>query len=240
MNRRIIVTAIILVAIVVMSVPQPMRAADPQPAGWPLARGAYWVYAGSVTWFNTDTQEEVEESVTWRVEVTDVVQRDHVTGYVLKGSLDDLAAYESGATPADHVIIQVGVDKFYASNGDAITRLKAGDSADDALVGLIMPELQLLDLPLYKDKVFGDPQQITRPDRMYAWWVTDVGPADLTGIRGTPDGLAPERCTVSMVTIGGSTVQEFVPGLGIVQYTYQHNGTPAAAAMRLVEYHSGQ
>jgi len=88
--------------------PQMANAADPSSGGWPLAKGAYWVYEGNVTWFNTDTQQEVKEKVTWKVEVTGVVQRDHVTAYVLKGALDDLANYEAGAKPGDYVIIHVG------------------------------------------------------------------------------------------------------------------------------------
>lgn len=240
MSKRHRWCAIILAAVMVVSLPVLAGAAGPQPSDWPLAKGASWVYAGSVTWFDTDTQQEVKESITWQVEVTDVVQRDHVTGYVLKGALDELAEYEPGAAPAEHVIIQVGADKFYASNEDALARLRAGDTADDALVDLILPEMQLLELPLYKDKVFGDPQQITRPDRMYAWWVTDAKPADVSGIKGAPSGLATDQYTLSLMTIGSSTTLEFVPGLGIVQYTYMHHGTPAAASMRLVEFRSGQ
>jgi hypothetical protein len=220
--------------------PQVVSAADPSSGDWPLAKGAYWVYEGNVTWFNTDTQQEVKEKVTWKVEVTDVVQRDHVTAYVLKGALDDLANYEAGAKPGDYVIIQVGADKFYQANNDALMRLTAADNADDPLVGLIMPELQLLELPLYKGKVFGDPQQITRPDHMYAWWVTDVKPADVTGIQGVPSGTATDQYVLSLMTTSDNTTQAFVPGLGIVQYSYVHNGTPAEAAVRLVEFHAGQ
>jgi hypothetical protein len=240
MSKLSIASVIVLVAALAISLSQPARAAGPQTPDWPLAKGAYWIYTGSVTWFNTDTQQQVEETVTWKVEVTDAVQRDHVTGYLVKGSLDDLAGYERGATPVDHVIIQVGADKFYAASEDALARLRAVDSGDDVLVDLIVPELQLLELPLSIDKVFGDPQQITRTDRMYAWWVTDAKPADVSGIAGAPAGLTAEQYTLSLKTIGDSTTLEFVPGLGIVQYTYAHYGTPAAASMRLVEYHPGQ
>lgn len=240
MSKRHSACAIMLAVVMVACLPVPAGAAGPQPSDWPLAKGAAWVYAGSVTWFDTGTQQEVEESITWQVEVTDVVQRDHVTGYVLKGALDELAGYEPGAAPAEHIIIQVGADKFYASNEEALARLRAGDTADDALVDLILPEMQLLELPLYRDKVFGDPQQITRPDRMYAWWVTGAKPADVSDIKGAPSGPATDQYTLSFVTIGSSTALEFVPGLGIVQYTYLHHGTPAAASMRLVEFRAGQ
>ncbi len=240
MSKRSIITVIATLTAVAMSLPQLVSAVGPQPADWPLAKGAYWVYDGNVTWFNSDTQQEVKDTITWKVEVTDVVQRDHVTAYAMKGSLDDLAGYEAGATPADHVIIQVGADKLYDSNVDALMRLQAQDNADDPLVGLVAPELQILELPLFEDKVFGDPQQITRPDRMYAWWVTGTKPAHLTGIEGAPSGMAATQYTLNLATTSDNTTLEFVPGLGIVQYTYVHNGTPAAASMRLIEYHPGQ
>ncbi len=241
MSKRSIIAVIAILAVVgLSSMPQPVGAADPQIAGWPLAKGAYWVYQGDVTWFNADTQQEVKDTITWKVEVTDVVQRDQNTGYAMLGSLDDLASYEAGATPASNVIIQVGVDKYYTSNADALARLRDKDNADDVLVGLIMPELQILDLPLFKGKVFGDPQQITRPDHTYAWWVTDEKPADLAGIEGVPSGMTANQYTLNLTTTGDNTTLEFVPGLGIVQYTYEHNGTPASASVRLVEYHPGQ
>lgn len=182
----------------------------------------------------------ITETVTWKVEVTDVLQRDHVTACVLKGALDDLAGYEAGAKPGDYVIIQVGADKYCQANNDALMRLTAADNADDPLVGLIMPELQLLELPLCKDKVFGDPQQITRPDHMYAWWVTDVKPADVTGIQGAPAGTVADQYVLDLMTTSDNTTQAFVPGLGIVQYSYVHTGTPAEAAERLVEFYGGQ
>ncbi len=75
---------------------------------------------------------------------------------------------------------------------------------------------------------------------MYAWWVTGVKPADVTGIQGVPSGTATDQYVLSLMTTSDSTTQEFVPGLGIVQYFYLHNGTPAEAAVRLVEFHAGQ
>mgnify|MGYP000433420163 CR=1 FL=1 len=227
----------IIVAIVV-SVPLAANAEAPLAAGWPLDRGATWIYEGSVTWYNAETDQAVTQDVTWQVEVIEVVRRAHVTGYLLRGALDDLADYEAGAAPAEHVIIQVGADKFYASNQDALARLRA-NVADDVLADLIQPELQVLELPLRPDQVFGDPQQITRTDRMYAWWVTDVKATDVTGIKGIPSGLSADQYTLSLRTLGDSTTLEFVPGLGIVQYRYEHYGTPAAVSVRLVEYHAG-
>ncbi len=133
-----------LLVTLVAFAPHMANAADPSSGGWPLAKGAYWVYEGNVTWFNTDTQQEINEEVTWKVEVTDVVQRDHVTAYVLKGALDDLANYEAGAKPGDYLIIQVGADKYYQANNDALMRLTAADNVDDPLVGLIMPSCSCL------------------------------------------------------------------------------------------------
>jgi hypothetical protein len=239
MPRQTVLTAIILAIVIGVSVPLAASAEAPQAAGWPLSKGAYWVYEGNVTWYNAETDQTAMQNVTWRVEVIEVVQRDHVTGYLVRGALDDLANYEAGAAPAEHVIIQVGADKFYASNADALARLRA-DVADDILADLIQPELQLLELPLQQDQVFGDPQQITRTDRMYAWWVTDVQAADVKGIKGVPSGLSADQYTLSLRTLGDSTTMDFVPGLGVVQYRYEHYGTPAAVSVRLVEFHAGQ
>ena len=204
------------------------------PAGFPLARGAYWVYEGTVKW--TKDTDVIEETVTWKVEVMDLVQREHVTGFLVKGDVTDLAWYEAGAKPENHVIIQVGADKTYTATEDALTRLK---DDQDALVDLVNDAALMLDMPLFKDKVFGDTQQITRPDRMYAWWVADEQPADLSGIKGAPAGLQGPKYVLSLITTADNQTLEFVPGLGITHYTYVHNGTTAEADVQLVEFHPG-
>jgi hypothetical protein len=73
---------------------------------FPLSQGAYWVYEGIVKW--TKGTEVIEKTVTWKMEVVEVVERDHVTGYLLKGHPDDLAWYEEGKERGEHVIIKVG------------------------------------------------------------------------------------------------------------------------------------
>jgi hypothetical protein len=213
-----------------------ITSAELQLAGFPFARGAYWVYQGTVKW--TQDTQEMQKEITWKVEVVDVVQREHVTGYLLKGWPTDLANYQEGDSPADHVIIQVGPDQYYEANTDALTRLKSQDE-NEMLVGLVNSAQLMLDLPLFKGKMFGDTDQITRPDRFYCWQVGDEQAADLKGIKGLPSDFQGISYSLTFTTIADNQTVDFVPGLGIVKYVYVHHGTPAEADVQLVEYHAG-
>lgn len=139
---------------------------------------------GTVKW--TKGTEVIEENVTWKMEVIEVVERDHVIGYLLKGHPGDLAWYEEGKERSESVIIKVGTGLYYESKKEDLTRIKQ----EDFLADLVHENQLFLDVPLIPGKFFGETAQITRSDRSYCWIVDEeqyVKLQDITGVSSTEE-----------------------------------------------------
>lgn len=198
---------------------------------FPLSPGAYWVYAGTVRW--TAGTEIKEATLTWKMEVLDVVSRGAVTGYAIHGYPSDLVGYEEGKQPGDATIIQVG-SRFYLAGPDAFQRLR---DQNDSLAGLVNDGQEFLDLPLRPGERFGDSAQITREDGMYCWVIESAAPADLSGVSGAALAQPADEYTLSYRTLPDQESIGFVPGIGITRFFYLHHGTVSEVDVKLVEYH---
>ncbi len=218
-----------------------VQPSEPPAQSFPLAEGARWVYQGTVKWTRPDSAEVIEQSIQWDMEVLKVVEREHVTGALIKGFPSDLAWYEDGKRPEEHLMVQVGPDKFYLLSGsqkdDAWAQLQAGD----VWLGPLLTEHDLwLELPLVRGKVFGDTESLTRADRWYCWHVEDELPADLSRIRGL-SGRRPARTyQIAFRTNPDHQLVSFVPGVGVTRYLYRHHGTVSEADVSLIEYRPGR
>ncbi len=202
---------------------------------FPLSQGAYWVYQGTVKW--TEETEVFEESLTWKMEVVEVIERGHVVGYVLKGHPADLIWYEKGKERGNHVIIQVGTGRYYASDQASLERLK---DEEDFLLGLVHESQLILDIPLIPGKFFGEVEQLTRPDASYSWFVGQEQPVKLEGIKGVSPSREVPQYTLNFRTRPDHQIIEFVPGIGITRFVYVHHGTVSEVDVRLIEYQPGQ
>ncbi len=191
-------------------------------APYPLAAGAYWDYEGNVT------SEAGEEAVRWRVEVVESFQREHVTGYLMHGSLYDLAFYTPSKLPSEYAILQVG-DKFYQTDMAAYQRLK---DEGDLLVDLVQDHNLILDFPLESGKHFCEAAQLTRLDASYCWIVGGPVPAALPAF---PD-LTGEAYPLWYSTLSDTTQETFLPGVGVVQFSYFHAGSVSQVEVSLVDY----
>jgi len=201
---------------------------------FPLAPGAYWVYQGNVKWTEDTTIKEA--TVTLKMEVVEAVRRDHVVGYRLKGYPTDLAWYDPTRPSADHVIIQVGPNRYYESTPEALARLK---DQNDFLLDLVDESQLIVDAPLTPGKLFGEVGQTTRPDNSYCWVVDDAQKPQLTNVPGVPNLTGLSQYTLRFQTLPDHQIIEFVPTVGITRYVYNHHGTVAEADVKLIEYHAG-
>src|SRR5262249_16060235 len=136
--------------------------------GFPLSKGGYWVYQGTVkgreTQMNCDSTKPVEQALTWKMEVIETIDRARIIAAVIKGYLYDLANPEvikSGKIKmirTDYLLIRVGEGKYYLMDGDemaaALKRLRDRTDSPDSLVE---EDYLVFDLPLSRGKVFGDP-----------------------------------------------------------------------------------
>lgn len=199
---------------------QPTPTSGPQT--YPLETGAYWVYEGPVSYeVNGAVTEEILQ---WRVEVVEKVERLNVTGYLMRGSLYDLAFYTPGTQPREYAILQIGGD-FYTADLAAYDRLK--DPAD-SLVELVNESALFLRLPLESGDRFCETAHLAREDGAYCWVVGEIQPAD--------QGQA---YPLSYRTNSDYTQVSFEPGVGFISFTYHHNGSVSDADMHLVEYGLG-
>lgn len=207
----------------------------PDIAPFPLEKGSVWVYQGTVAWTLMDGSNEVrEDTLTWEMEVIDVIERGDIVGYAMRGHPGDLTWYEEGKEPSEYAIIEVKPGRYYRTELDLLDRLR---DDDDLLYELVDDLALFLDLPLASGQRFCPAEQLTRTDYMYCWLVMSVEPADLTGIDGAPPLESPLEYTLIFRTNPDHTIWKFVPGVGITHYVYSHHGTVSEVDVRLIEYH---
>jgi hypothetical protein len=234
---------IVLMALAFLGAWVPGRIAAAAPAAgapFPMAKGTYWVYSGPTKWTPADSAEVQDQVMTWRMEITDTLQREGISLAVMKGHPSDLAFYQDGEPPSDYVIVNVNDQRYYRLSGErAQSALKRIKDTEDVLVDLVDDTELWLDLPLTPGKSFGETAQISRPDRMYTWLVDKTEPVQLTGIAGVTAPAAATAFDLSFTTIPEKETVQYVLGLGITRFTYEHYGTVASTDLKLIEYHQG-
>ena len=227
------------VMVFVMAAPA-LAAAPAEPPFFPLTKGTYWVYQGTTKWQEESSEKVSEKVLTWKMEVTETIERGHVTAAVLKGHPLDLAWYKEGKTPGDYLIIRVGPDEYYLLTEqrvqEALTKLR---DQDDILADLVKDVEQFLDLPLTPGKIFGETMQITRQDGSYYWIVENEKPVKMDKVKGLSPSAALTEYELAFLTTSDNTKVNYVPGVGIVRYTYGHNGSVSETDLKLIEYHPG-
>lgn len=216
---------------------------DSQTAGnvdniFPLAKGTYWIYRGPVE--SGGATETLKKTITWKMEVTDVIKRPDITAAVVNGFPDDLWWYDEDTKPRDSLIVQFFPARFYLLGPDEMQKA-LGALRDDKniLQGLVKEANLFLDFPLIQGKRFGETELITRTDHYYSWAVSGELQSKLEGIKGVPGNRSRTVYTISESTLGSHTEFDFVSGVGIVRYMGHHNGTVSDFELKLVEFHPG-
>lgn len=104
---------ILAVGILIISCPWSI-AGEPRQgiqSGFPPSKGSYWIYQGVTKWTKPNSNEVIERTLKWKMEVIETINREQVTAAIVKGFPEDLAWYEEGKERGDYLIIQVGKDK---------------------------------------------------------------------------------------------------------------------------------
>jgi hypothetical protein len=203
-------------------------------ADFPLSQGAYWIYEGTVKW---QMGEQVKEkTLSWKMEVIEVIKREPVVGYVMQGHPLDLAWYKEDRKPSDYVIIHLKPDKFYMASTKVLSRLK---DVNDSLSKLVTEGQLFLEFPLLPQKKFCAAEEITRLDGMYCWGVGGEEKVLLRGIKGITSTEPMAMYTLYFATMPDHEIVHFVPTIGFTHFEYVHHGTVSEVDMQLVEYHAG-
>src|SRR5262249_54356700 len=139
--------------------------------GFPLSKGGYWVYQGTVkgreTQMNCGSTKPVKQVLTWKMEGVETIDRGRIIAAVIEGHLYDLMnpkvikSKKVEMIRTDYLIIHVGEGKYYLMDGDEmVVALKRLRDRTDSLDSLVKEDYLIFDLPLSRGKVFGDPQQM--------------------------------------------------------------------------------
>ena len=221
------------------AVPGAATLAVPMDEYFPLRQGASWIYRGRAAWVEGEGEKAVDKNgeVSIQMEVLEVIEKKHVTAYVVQGFPGDLVGYAGGPIkPTRRVIIRVGTGSYYLGNDEALACIK-GDVDELAKVE---PEELFLDVPLAVGKVFGMIESLARPDGLYGWLVLEEKQTPASDIRGIADGTPLHTFTLKFETSPDGTLVDFVPGVGITSYSFLHKGTTDELDVTLVEYHPGR
>ena len=206
----------------------------------PLVPGTYWVYAGTVTW--SDAESDQVQDVTTKVSITTkvekVFQKPEFTLAVISGYPGDLDWSNGQATPKPSLLIETRNHEVFlnALPPDFDYAKLEKDAA--SLEKLLAQENLLFRWPLKQGMKFGDAESVNRDDAQYCWVVMEQHKKNLSGIKGLPTRDA-EVFLLRYATNPDDTQLEVSPGIGILSYEYHHHGTTADTSLSLVEFHPG-
>jgi len=202
---------------------------------FPLVKGNYWIYKGKIKWTPEGAGQKVKsKSLTWQMNTHDVMESAKYRIALVTGFPNDVAWYEEGMTPQYSLVVQD--DKCIYWNGyenrdNAMEAAKAIEADNQSS----MSDLKcIIEFPLTKGKKYGVSDE-SRPDTMYAWYLKKINKVRLK-VKGYKSQGPATRFRLIYRTNPDHIIMEFVPGLGITRYIYEHHGTVAFEDLHLVEY----
>jgi hypothetical protein len=210
---------------------------EPQPGlFFPLTPGTWWLYRGTVTWSDQQTEKDAQADVTLKMTVEKVIQKPEFTIAVLSGFPRDLdwATGEVAAMP--WLLIETKRHEIFLNSLPPdfdYARLEK----DPASLGKFLVEDNLLfRWPLKQGMKFGDSESLRRDDALYCWVVASQESRKLADVKGLTTRSA-EVSVLRYSTNPDDTEMEISPGVGILSYRYHHHGTVAETSLTLAEFH---
>ena len=221
---------------------KPSIASIPQPQPdffFPLTAGTWWLYRGTVTWSDQQTEKDAHTDVTLKMTVEKVIQKPEFTIAVLSGFPRDLDWATGEVAPMPWLLIETGRHEVFLNPLPPDFNFAKLDQ-DAATLGRLLAEDNLLfRWPLKLGMKFGDAESVRRDDAHYCWVVATQETKELAEIKGFP-GRSAEVSVLRYITNPDDTKIEISPGIGILAYQYHHHGTVAETSLSLVEFHPGQ
>ena len=227
----------LLIFLLVLFSSRPRPAQQPSTEQFlPLAPGTWWLYRGTVTWSDQQTEKDAQANVSLKMTVQKVIQKPEFTIAILSGFPRDLdwATGEVGAMP--WLLIETKRHEvFFNSLPPDFDYAKL--EKDAASLDKFFSEDNLLfRWPLKQGMKFGDAESLRRDDDHYCWVVATQETKKLGDIKGLPPRSA-EVSVLQYITNPDDTEMEISPGIGILSYQYHHHGTVAETSLTLEEFH---
>ena len=209
----------------------------PAPPDLPLEKGSYWVYRGNVAWTAANSATVQRQSIEWRTEVTEVIERDSLVVAVLKGHPRDLISFEPKRQPGLHLLVQVSGRKHYmVSAPRAETVLKRIKDPSDLLADLFQEGEIFLETPLSLGQRFCETAGLARTDWMYCWIVEEERTPTVKRVPGVPSMWDGPEYGIYRRTLPSHEVLGFAPGIGVTSYDFMQNSSVSEVQLKLVEF----
>jgi hypothetical protein len=206
---------------------------------FPLTPGTWWLYRGTVSWTDSQTEKESQAKVTLKMTVEKVIQKPEFTIAVLSGFPRDLdwATGEVAAMP--WLLIETKRHEVFLNSLPPDFDYAKLEKDSVSLDKFLAEDNLLFRWPLKKGMKFGDAESVRRDDDRYCWVVATQETKNLEDIKGLPSRSA-EIFLLQYLTNPDDTEMEISPGIGILSYQYHHHGTVAETSLTLLEFHPAQ
>ncbi len=206
---------------------------------FPLTPGTWWLYRGTVSWTDSDTNKPATAHASIKMQVERIIQKPEFTIAVISGFPSDVGWSNGQVDPKPSLLIETrNHEVFFDEVPPDFDYAKLQNDAG-SLDKFLSQENLLFRWPLKKGMKFGDPESVQRPDDRYCWVVATQGKKSLKEIQGVPVKRL-EVFLLQFVTAPEDTQMELSPGIGILSYQYHHHGTVADTSLTLVEFHPAQ
>jgi hypothetical protein len=205
---------------------------------FPLQAGTYWVYKGTVQWYDNLNDKPASVEVTWMMTVERVIRRKGVVAAIVTGFPGDLDWSAGTTEPKPWLILENENHQIYYENLGPDFDLSKLDGDDHVFDRFMVVDNYFFQWPLHPGAKFCDDEAKKREDGMYCWTVAESATKKLDFVKGAP-GMDQSVFQMRYRTLPDDTTVELVPGIGLVSYQYHHHGTVADTEMQLVEFHPG-
>jgi hypothetical protein len=135
---------------------------------FPLSQGTYWIYSGTVNWFDFASNKEAIKSVRWKTEIERVFRHGDIVAAVVREFPSDLDWSEGNPKPTEAIMVRRGPSEIYLfGRRDLQPDLSRIEDPNDSLAGLLTVDDLLLKLPLHSHEKYCDPEGMERTDDSY-------------------------------------------------------------------------
>lgn len=198
-----------------------------------MTKGVRWTYTTHTEICQVGGHVATNDTVI-SCEVMETAAKCGIIAARLSGFPLGINAWSEGTNFTSEVLLVcIPASQYHLLDTNDLSRFQ---EPKDLLLDLVDENSLILDCPLTANKRFGEFGQLTRLDFSYCWFVESE---EEVGIRGI-SGVSPWRkhMVYHLVYRTLPDVQHvvFAPGIGIIEYTYHHNGTPSNLRMRLKDF----
>jgi len=202
----------------------------------PMTPGTYWVYKGSVRWYDFEHHRPTTKTVSIKMTVQKVIDRPDFTAVVISGFPGDLDWSEGEWSAAPWLLIETNRHQVFLEGLDLDVDVSKLESDSTSFQKYMTEDSLIFQWPLKKGQKFCDAESKQRPDDRYCWVIATHSQKNLGAVKGIRAQLR-DVFLLQNVTNPDDTQMELSPGIGFVSYQYHHHGSIADTRMSLVEFH---